>query len=96
MLRVSDFAAPDEPMAIAVFRFFRDKLITEATTDLALEFLKDKIKIKWLPFSGWIVNRVLDPLLPEKLLGLIKHLILVTRLATETDFIHMDSPLRPR
>ena len=92
MLRVSDFAKADEPMAIAAYRFLRDKVLTEAMTDTALDFLKDTIKIKWLPFSGWLISKVIDPLVPEKILELIEALILRAGWATERDFETMNSP----
>lgn len=96
MLKVSEFAKDDEPMAIAAYRFLRDKILTETTTDFAMDFLLSKIKVKYVPFGNWMVRKVIDPMLPEKLLELIYQLILKTGMATHSDFLRMDSPLRGR
>jgi len=96
MLKVSDFASPDEPMAIASYRLCRDKLITEATTDFLIDLFKNRLKLKWLPFVGdKLIAGMLDKFLPEGLLDILKQIILKTGLATEADFTRMDSPLRP-
>jgi len=96
MLRTSQFAKPDELLGITIYRALRDKVLTEKATDVALDFLLTVVKLKWLPFGlgNKLVRRVLDPLVPEKLLALVKHLILWAGLATEQDFLRMDSPMR--
>lgn len=93
-LKVSDFAGADEPMAIAAYRFLAERIFTEESTDFAMEFLLSKVKIKYVPFGNWLVKKILDPLLPEKILELIKSLILRTGLATHADFNRINSPLR--
>ncbi len=74
-------------MGVATYRFLKSKVITEATTDVAINFLTEKIKIKWIPFGGAIVGKVLDNMLPEKLLEMLKYLMIRVGMATQSDFI---------
>ena len=91
-MRVIDFALPDEKASMMVYRFLREKILTEENSDAGIGFLLSIVKIRWIPFAGKIIEKVLDQLFPQVLLRLIRFLILRTHLATEEDFRKLDSP----
>jgi len=69
----------NEPMGDAVYRFLRDEVITEETTDLAIEWIKAKIPpIKlfgFIPLPISLGAKMMDKMLPDKLLEMILHLM---------------------
>ena len=56
----------------AVMGFLREE-ITEDRTDLFIDRLMNLIKVPWVP--KWLVRKVLDRMLPKKLLDAIEHVL---------------------
>ena len=90
MRRVEEFANPDESMGEVVFRYLKEHVFTEESTDVGIEFLSkivgDIKVLNWVP--GFIKRRILkttlDKMLPEKILDLIWFLMLKAGAVSES------------
>lgn len=73
---VAEFAKLDDSMVEATVSFIGKHLLTEEKTDLAIEYLLNNVpmKIGPIPIPKAIARRVLDHLLPEKLLDMLVYL----------------------
>ena len=81
-----DYIQPEEPIGEAVLRFLEAEVLTEAGTDAAIQWLVDRsrgLKLWGIPIPMRVVGVVLDALLPEKLLAMIRERLIVTGYITE-------------
>ena len=76
---VEEFVRPKETMAEAVYRFLEEEVLTETNTDFAITWASERMKgiklLGILPLPTAIVAKVLDHLLPERALAMLRELM---------------------
>lgn len=72
-MRAEAFIQPQESMGESIMRFLRG-LDLEGKTDELIDLVLEKIPMpRWVP--KWVIRRVLDKLLPEKIFDLVEILL---------------------
>lgn len=85
-MRARDYIQGDESMAEAAYRFLAEHVLTEPRTDFAIEWAKAKakgLKVWIFPVPVGLIGRVLDRMLPEKALELIRDFMVDKGLLSE-------------